>query len=1105
MADDNITITFSDGPENDASQSNASTPLGDGVTEKKEDKEQLFERLFGDLTDTMSDIFNLLSGDSTNGDFFSSIRETAASILGDSSNGDSFTDASLKDKDASFTKASKIAGLKPEDINIVDQQYILGALLINSTLVRIESLLKDSSKNKNKSSSEGKAETTKGKGKGLGSLKSDVKDLNEINELAAVMIPVLMNNMKLVKWGLVKSFFKNLKSTLKDCLEIAETLDKNRKSIDSFVENAKNLIGGTLIVAMGLSVLGLFTPLMILGTAGAFVLQLAITPLLAVANKVASSKNTSKYEKNAKDIRNGTLALTASMILLTIMLPFLIPAMLATGLLMVEMLLINVLLRVMPKPALTIKGTVSALLLAVFFSSLALAVFMVSTVNMDFKKTITNLGIIALVAIAGGALAAILGIPFIMPLIALGTVSAVLLAVFFGAIVLALKIVGKASQYTDAAIAALGHVSKRSVNGDDGTEKKDATGILGFFSTLGSWPFIKALLLSVVTNSLLALNGLALIISATLMYAGFKIMNNISEDFFPIGKSLGATGPGAAIMAINHFTKYMAGKEDDRGNPITDGEAIIGWKTLLMLVPLIAYGLLLKLAAKSLKDGFNTFAEEIKSDKLQPALDGITSLGAVFRTIKNTFATDNDEEGPIGKLLSFLGFGDLVDAAHILGACLPLLSLAVYGQVLQLAAKPLAEGIQSLADVKPERVTKAKMDKIKDVMTSMSEILGDASDKGFLASIGDRFKDTNGTMETVAGAINAMVSALPSLTSSLATMGKLNTSEFSTGVVSLAVVLDALFGNNASNNALISLVGKYKPGFMGISSSSKAGNGGIISILTTISSNNISKNNTELFKNLLDAVVSLQPVIDSVISFASLDEAALSRGINGVKTIFDSCTELLSIMNPGNSEENIVGQVLTIMENNSASKAMDNNPLKAIISLFTELGDFNEFSQNVGTFSTSITKLASAANVMEGIDLTGFESFIRSVKGAYAGVEVIGALVSYKSEVDALAESFDRVGDALDRISNADISQFTRVINEANASAEKVLEAQRSAQAAAQSTAVVNAVDEYTKYIAQMLCNWEVNGIKLRGDDTQPLAVETPKVNNATTSFNWGN
>ena len=74
MADSDITVTFVDGPsqdnsQNDTTQSGGVSALGDGLHATKESKEELYERLLNDMTDTMLDIFNVLSGKGSAGSF----------------------------------------------------------------------------------------------------------------------------------------------------------------------------------------------------------------------------------------------------------------------------------------------------------------------------------------------------------------------------------------------------------------------------------------------------------------------------------------------------------------------------------------------------------------------------------------------------------------------------------------------------------------------------------------------------------------------------------------------------------------------------------------------------------------------------------------------------------------------------------------------------------------------------------------------------------------------------------------------------------------------------------------------------------------------------
>ena len=146
MADSDITVTFVDGPsqdnsQNDTTQSGGVSALGDGLHATKESKEELYERLLNDMTDTMLDIFNVLSGKGSAGSFVDEIRNTAAAIL-ESTESTTGKAGDATSNKKSFTKATKVEGLKPTDINIVDKQWILGSLLINSTLLRMETLMK---------------------------------------------------------------------------------------------------------------------------------------------------------------------------------------------------------------------------------------------------------------------------------------------------------------------------------------------------------------------------------------------------------------------------------------------------------------------------------------------------------------------------------------------------------------------------------------------------------------------------------------------------------------------------------------------------------------------------------------------------------------------------------------------------------------------------------------------------------------------------------------------------------------------------------------------------------------------------------------------------
>lgn len=1101
MADNDINITFSDGPQDDPNQANATSPLGEGFHKKKESQEELFNRLFSDLTDSMLDIFNLLSGNGNN-DFMDNIRNAASAILGtqDTEEGEE----AGNEKSGSFTKASKVDSLKPSDINIVDQQWILGSLLVNSTLLRIEDLIKNLKTGgsvqtvKAPSSSSGE-DSGKGKG-GLKKLREDVSDFNEINELAKVIIPVLMTNMQMVKWGLVFSFFKNLKKVFGVVKDIVEEFDEYKDSLTDFFEDSKQLIGGLLIITLGLSAIAIFTPLLVVGTIGAYILQLAIHPMLAVVDSIGNNKNLIKFESNASTLARGMLHTLAAITLLALMTPLLPFAIVSALLLTVTMLAVKLVLLVMPKPGNIAKGIVSALLLTVFFASLALAIFFVHTVGTDVKKTLLNMAVIGIVALTGAAIAMILGIPFVLGLVALGTVTALSLVVFFAAITLALKIVARTAQYADDALRALGSLSKKAAaEGSDGTPSREDVGIIGFFARLASPKFILCLLISSVTSGLLALVGFLLYAGSVMVERAFHVLVDIGNTYFPVGVSFNKTVVGSAIIGIANFAKYMSGKIDAEGNPVSGkAEPIIGLGTLLEIAPLVLFGVLLTLAAFTLKKGFQELGR-IDKTIMKPAQDNVVQLGETLRIIQTNLAPSKEggRQGLVNWVTEKILGEDVGNAIEWLTACLPLFSLMLYGWLLEKAASPIQRGIDAMGNIHPEKLTD---DKIKAIGTAISGMMSPI--KEFTSG----FMDHSDRYGNIVDAICGLVSAFPSLIDVIIKLGDADMPKLNQGLAGFAYLLDQLIGTPDTR----SLADKFKEffSFGHYDSGNGATQGSLVKALQSVNDNGV-KVNTKVFDQISQLMEKIAPIGDIVVSFAKADAAALDRGINGVKAIINAAIELTRSMDGDSSGEGgwgAVNRILEMSKNKSDAKVAANNPLFAIVDLFKQMGNIETFANNVTVFNSSMTSLSSTLEAMNTKRYTGFNTFKEAISSQALnnGIENINKLVSYTNKVELLANAFDNLGNSLQKIAEIDTSKLTQVIEETNASAVAVIEAQRKAEANTQGVAAASAVDEYVQSISDLLYAWELNGIKIRQSNQTVNTTEIrPRVNRATTAGAW--
>lgn len=109
------------------SQAQAADAKVAGVSKKEEPIGKIIARLEKNLTEDMKKIVDAINGISS--DKEKGVRDSADGLLDKMSNIVSPKDG-ISNAQETFRKANKLTGLKPQDINIVDQQWILGALQI---------------------------------------------------------------------------------------------------------------------------------------------------------------------------------------------------------------------------------------------------------------------------------------------------------------------------------------------------------------------------------------------------------------------------------------------------------------------------------------------------------------------------------------------------------------------------------------------------------------------------------------------------------------------------------------------------------------------------------------------------------------------------------------------------------------------------------------------------------------------------------------------------------------------------------------------------------------------------------------------------------------
>ena len=196
------------------SQAKAADTKVAGVSKKDEPIEKIIARLEKNLTEDMKKIVDAINGISS--DKEKGVRDSADGLLDKMSNIVSPKDG-ITEAQETFKKANKLTNLKPQDINIVDQQWILGALLINTTLEAMHKTLLKIVKEKTSGNSEKEKSTTpvkssKDEGGKFSSLVIALKELPPALTAASA-------DLKKVSWGVL---FKCVKNSIKLTKEISQ-------------------------------------------------------------------------------------------------------------------------------------------------------------------------------------------------------------------------------------------------------------------------------------------------------------------------------------------------------------------------------------------------------------------------------------------------------------------------------------------------------------------------------------------------------------------------------------------------------------------------------------------------------------------------------------------------------------------------------------------------------------------------------------------------------------------------------------------------------------------------------------------------------------------
>lgn len=1037
-----------------------------GVNKKEETNSDLFNRLSKSMTEGMTQLFDILSGKTPS--TFEELKETASSIINGmdslSGNSDAASAEEGTSKKGSFVKASKVVGLNPTDINIVDQQWILGSLLINSTLLRIETLLTSMSEaranakggpfsrklKRDKGASEegvdaGKAEKPKGKFK---------QSLDSFKTLIGTMPRLLKEASETFKEIHWKSLFKGMRNMHKIwdmASNLAKQVVKDADGFSKFEKKGVPFIFHFALFTLGVGLIGLLTPFLALSVLAAKLLEKALPSILNVADKIIKeNKKLGKFKLAATNLTLGLLALLPGMIALAIMAPFVLVGLISAVLLLPTILLLGLAIKLLPSPVTLLKGFLSAILLTLTIGSLTLSVMMLASLKGKFKDAMIGLGTVSLVALGGALLAAVLGIPVIIPFIALGAVSAVLLTIFFGCLLLTVKMVGDTGKYTEAAIAAMGSRSKKAASvGDDGTDPNSGTGIIGFLSKLASWHFLGLLFAAIGISLVGSIAGGLLLFSGVAFLIALKTYAKIGTDIFPPGAKFADTEAGSGVIGLVEFVGHLTGRIDKDGNRVEgDPLPFITWGDIWGLAPLLLLGPILLLSGKLLCEAFNIFAEATSPAKLEAASANITKLSEVLKITDTLldFAKD-DGAGALGWVIGFLLGDDAKAGVSILMKLFPLLMLGLYGKILASAAIPLQEGIEALAKVNTNGISEEKMKSITDVLQTMmtaikKNITWNTDEENF---------------EHVANSVATLSTAMKDLMPIIMDITKMPNILMGVGLFNS--VIEKLFDEKDQ--------------------------GGFLAVLSNIKSDG-SKLNKTLFEQITTIMSKVQPLVDNVITMAAIDPATIDHGIDAIRKLFGFVQEMSGMgtaAEDGSNIMNLLGNITQTMENNSSAKAAQNNPIFDFIDLFLEKLDGKSLAMmesNAGRLSGVIDQVKPKLLDFDKVELSSLTSFIE-----VAGKNNLGGFTSniesLANQVDPLkdiAVAFEGVADSLERIAIS-AKSLPDLKGAFNVDPQQVELMKQMAEASKEVQVIKTASDEYVESIYRIMDEWYRNGVNI--------------------------
>lgn len=1072
MADDGITVIVG-GESAGKAAKNAKSKAGKaqeadtkvkGVSKKEEPLEKKIDRIEKTLTKGMKDILKALNGEKK--DESKKLKGAASGILENISSAVGIDEDEAGDeseKEDAFEKASKLTKLKPQDINIVDKQWILGSLLINSTLTDILDFLK---KNISSKASSGKSEGSNESNNKTQISGGEIKlgdfmvALEDFMYVAPRILVDSSKQLKKVSWTaliiaaeVLPFFFKRTKDTFQKIYENADKYKDISKAANNIKNAYINLALAGLIATLGI-------PFYLTGTIGA----------LAAIPFVAATKLLYKFVPSPADSLKSTLSallmvpfFTAMWInvklassLAKISIKDTLMGMANIGIVAAAGAIVFAILGIPVVAPLIALGAVTALAMAIGIFAFTLITPKVAEIGAyNYKDVLTGTLNMGIVAVSSAIIFSLLGLA--SPLIALGTISAIMLTVGITVMYAAMKMAIKAGKISEEAIHALGFLDKGVLNGDDPAGKNNSTGLFGFLSKFGSFKIIKLLLLSILPAGLLALVGVLLTVGGFLINSGLKQFAKIGTDYFP-DNNFAKSKPVLGILGLLTFVDIL-----DNGLPGTDGKGKVGYGTVLSLIPLVLFGVVLKFAADQIKKGLDAFSEIKINDKAYSTIDDLKTFIDNLST-KLLGKPDSKGNGIIAALGSV--FGPLMKAGDYLLQMIPLLTLGLYGAILAAVAKPLSEGIDAMLSFADKGSQLKKLtdkdgpfDKIVELMKKMSVFTKDIATWGL--------KDLEGPTQAVKTVCESFAIIVPPLLD----LAKVNNGLVNVGISNSKLLIDDLFVKD--------------DGFKGAFNSIK----------------NFGKADISAFNQVSDLIKAINPMATMVIDMAKLDNSALNRGINAMISLIEAINKMTGGL--ANGEEGKIDKLLSIWQNNSGSNQIENSPLFKVLDILSNKDFANsEFEKNVQIMSNGLDKISGSITRFQETDMSKFSTFASTIgnAGITNGINQIERLAGLDPQLRLIASDLQSIANSLNEIAanSGSLSNIGEAFGKNIPQADEISKVTTKQDLEVQSTMWQKAIQDYMANIYNMMTIWNTNGMKVYMDMPKTPEAPLPEVSMST-------